>query len=170
MLFVGIDCGQRGAVGALTADGRVARAIDMTLDADHQLDFEAMGGIFDELLRLDTCLDVTIEEVRPMPHWSKGGKIGHDTNSAFKLGASFGAWRREVASRGIHPKLYLPARWKGLMLGGLEKGKEAAVEHAVRLFGHPELFRTKRGRLLDGRAEALLLAELGRRTWRMTRG
>ena len=171
MLFVGIDCGKLGAVGAIDQGGRIVRVRDMTLDQDDQLDYDAMGAIFDELSGLGHGLDVTIEEVRPMPHWNKGKAIGHDTNSAFKLGASYGAWRREVSSRGIKPHLYSPSKWKGIMMAGLAKGKEAAVEHAIRVFpGSEALFTTKRGRLLDGRAEALLLAELGRKTWRLSHG
>jgi hypothetical protein len=171
MLFVGIDPGKLGAVGAIDPAGHVVCVRDMTLDQDDQLDYDAMGTIFEELAGLGHGLDVTIEEVRPMPHWSKGKAIGHDTNSAFKLGASYGAWRREVSSRGIKPHLYSPSKWKGIMLGGLEKGKEAAVGHAIRIFpASADLFRTKRGRLLDGRAEALLLAELGRRIYRLSHG
>lgn len=171
MLFVGIDCGRLGAVGALSLEGAIVRVRDMPLTDDDELDFDMMGDIFDELLTLDSCLDVTIEKVQPMPHRENGVPVGHGMIAAFKLGASYGSWMREVASKGIRPNLYPPATWKAQILGGLPKGKQAAVDQAVRIFRcSPDLFKTKRGRLLDGRAESLLLAELGRRTWRLTHG
>jgi len=169
MLFVGIDCGKHGATFAINQERRVVLVRDQPLDENEQLDYDAMGSIFDALLGLDKCLDVSIEEVRPMPHAIKGRPVAHDTNSAFKLGASYGAWRRELASRGIRPHLYPPSKWKPMMLAGLPKGKESSVEQAERVFPTAaHLFRGPRGGLLDGRAEASLLAELGRKMWRLS--
>jgi hypothetical protein len=171
MLYAGIDAGQKGAVGAIRPDGKVVLVRDMPLTEDGELDFGLAHNIFDELLDLDPCIDVTIEAVHPMPHREEGVAVGHGTISAFKLGMSYGGWRAELASRKIRPNLYKPAAWKLMMMAGLPKGKLAAVQQAERLFpGAAHLFRTKRGRLLDGRAESLLLAELGRRTWRLSHG
>ena len=171
MIFVGVDAGKYGAVGAVNADGTKVRVWDMPLDKDNQLDFRAMGRAFDELLAFDSCLDVTIEAIKPMPHKIDGVRVGRGSISSLKLGISYGAWRREIASRGIVPHCVDPARWKAIMLGGLPKGKQTSVDHASRLFpSFAHLFRGPKGGLLDDRAEAVLLAELGRRTWKMLHG
>jgi hypothetical protein len=53
----------------------------------------------------------------------------------------------------------------------MPKGKKTSVDHASRLFpAFAHLFRGPKGGLLDDRAEAVLLAELGRRTWRLSHG
>jgi len=60
---------------------------------------------------------------------------------------------------------------EGHHLGGMPKGKKTSVDHASRLFpAFAHLFRGPKGGLLDDRAEAVLLAELGRRTWKMLHG
>lgn len=169
MLFVGIDCGKEGATFAINEARKVLLVRDQPLDENDQLDYDAMGAIFDALLGLDKYIDVSIEEVRAMPHAIKGRPVAHDTNSSFKLGCSYGAWRRELASRGIKPHLYPPTKWKPMMLAGLPKGKLSSVEQAERVFPTAAyLFRGPKGGLYHDRAEAALLAELGRKMWRLT--
>lgn len=171
-LFVGIDCGLHGAVAHLDPSGQHGGARDMPLD-DGELDYVRMGDLLGELFEADHDLRVVIEEIAPMPHRVAGVPVGRGSIAAVKLGASYGAWRREIARLGLTPTCYAPARWKAIMLGGIPRQpgeqKRVAVEHACRLFpGAAKLFRGPRGGLLDGRAEAMLLAELARRTWRLT--
>jgi len=55
-----------------------------------------------------------------------------------------------------------PARWKGAMMDGMGREKYAARFRAALLFpAVAKLFARKQD---DGRAEALLIAEYGRRT------
>lgn len=171
MLWVGIDPGKQGAIAALDENGRVVFIADMPLDEEGELDYLNMGDVFAGLLNFDESLDVTMEKVRPMPHFSAGKKIGHSSIGGFKLGENYGAWRREIGAYKIKPHLVDPSSWKRIMLAGLPPGKESSVKMAERMWRHNEAsFRTPRGRLLDGRAEACLLAELGRRTWRLSHG
>lgn len=174
-LFVGIDCGLDGAVGWLDPSGRHGGVRDMPtlrVDDGRELDYARMGDILGNLYERDRDLRVVIEEIAPMPHRVAGVAVGRGSISAVKLGASYGAWRREVARLGIIPTLYLPSRWKAIMLGGLPKKpgeqKRVAVDQACRLLPWAaHLFRGPKGGLLDGRAEALLMAELCRRTWKL---
>jgi hypothetical protein len=58
-----------------------------------------------------------------------------------------------------------PREWKKVVLAGFDtKDKSAAYRVATRLYPHvADQLKTPRGRLLDGRCDALCIAEWGRR-------
>lgn len=91
-----------------------------------------------------------VEHAQAMP---KQGVV-----SVFNYGIGFGKILASLEIRGIEIKLVRPAIWKKALR--LPKEKEAAVVMAEKLY--PGIsFRTPRGRLLDGKAEALLIAHYG---------
>ena len=97
---------------------------------------------------------VYIEDVHAMP--------GQGVSSTFNFGRGFGLWEGIVAALGIPYTLIMPQRWQKEMLAGLPgKDKGASRVRAGQLFPHlaNQLTRVKD----HGRADALLIAEYGRR-------
>lgn len=99
---------------------------------------------------------VAIEKVIAMPNL-KGRPM--PPASALGSGIGFGMWQMGLACFGIPYQVVAAASWKAEILRDHAKTKEGAVAFAMRLYPQaaPQL-RTPRGALLDGRAEALLLA------------
>ena len=83
----------------------------------------------------------------------------------FSMGMGFGLWLGICAALQFPIQRAEPGKWKRDM--GLKSGddKAASVVLASRLFPSASLFRTSRCTVgSDGRAEALLIAEWGRRS------
>lgn len=77
----------------------------------------------------------------------------------FSFGESFGIVKGVMAGRGININLVTPAKWKKAM--ELNAGKDGSRAMALQMWPeHAELFKRVKD---DGRAEAALLAEFGRR-------
>ena len=97
-----------------------------------------------------------IEDVHSMP--------GQGVSSSFSFGRGFGLWEGIVAALGIPYTLVSPVRWKRAMMDGMGKEKGASRVRAGQLF--PQL-ADQLNRVKDhGRADALLIAEYGRRQQR----
>jgi crossover junction endodeoxyribonuclease RuvC len=81
--------------------------------------------------------------------------------SSFTFGEGFGIWKGIIAAFQLPVELVSPQRWKKTMLADQGKEKDASRFKAMQLFPSvaDQLKRVKD----DGRAEALLLAEYGRR-------
>jgi crossover junction endodeoxyribonuclease RuvC len=95
-----------------------------------------------------------IEKVHAMP--------GQGVASMFSMGYGCGLWEGLLSGLGIPYERVAPQRWQKLMLADEGKGKDAARLQAQRLFPqYAHLFARKKD---DGRADALLIAEYGRRT------
>ena len=97
-----------------------------------------------------------IEEVRYLPKQS--------SQSSGSIGYGYGLWRGIIASCGFACEVVRVRNWQK-MFGIYGKGKEtknASYMTAKRL--HPcGQFTTVKGRVLDGRCDAFLIAEYGRR-------
>ena len=77
----------------------------------------------------------------------------------FSFGRGLGLWEGLIVAMRLRYQLVAPQRWQKTMLDGMSKGKGASLAVAKRLFPSVELSRVKD----HGRADALLLAEFGRR-------
>ena len=96
---------------------------------------------------------VYIEDVHAMP--------GQGVSSTFSFGRGYGLWEGIVAALGIPYTLVSPVRWKRAMMDGMGKEKGASRIRAGQLFPR---FIGQLTRVKDhGRADALLIAEYGRR-------
>jgi len=94
-----------------------------------------------------------IEKVHAMP--------GQGVRSMFTMGVGLGMWMGILAGLEIPITLVTPQRWKGVMLDGMGKDKDASRLRAMQLRPRDtEFFQRKKD---DGRAEAYLIAEYGRR-------
>jgi len=85
--------------------------------------------------------------------------------SSFNFGMGYGMWIGIVVGLGLPYELVTPQRWQKEMLAGMQGGKDASCIRAQELFPEADLRLGPRSKKLhDGRADALLLAEFGRRT------
>jgi hypothetical protein len=96
---------------------------------------------------------VVLENIHSMP---KQGVA-----SSFSFGKGFGMWLGIIAAFKLPMELVSPQRWKKEILVDMGQGKDASRFKAIALF--PSIAEQLSRKKDDGRAEALLLAEYGRR-------
>jgi hypothetical protein len=155
--IVGIDPGLSGAIAMLdTTDNSLSiYAIEVT-KATHgrgnQVNTPLLIDNFD--MMFGDADHVWIERVQAGP---KDG-----SSAAFKFGYVAGLLRGVVAGHNLPVSFVTPAKWKMSM--GVTKDKGTAVARAGELFpNYGHRFVGPRGGLLDGIAEAVLLAYYGAR-------
>lgn len=145
-IFIGIDPGQSGALAVIDRKGK-AYAIPY-----NEQDY------LDEISQIaaEGCeVRAIVEHVASMP---KQGIA-----STFKFGANFGWIQGVLAANRIPYELVRPQKWKRVFSCTSDKNTSIAV--AQRLFPTTSLLATPRCKKPhDGIAEALLMAEYGRRT------
>lgn len=151
MIYIGIDPGRRGALAALDDAGRVIDVLDMPdclWPARAWLDGLAVTG------DIAAC----IEQCKSF------GPGGHRVDG---LLISYGSMLGLCCGLDIDACTVLPRTWQAMMLRGAPKGATKGRSLWVAAKRWPEVeLETKRGRVLDGRADALLLAEYLRLTAR----
>jgi hypothetical protein len=151
--FIGIDPGSTGAV-AVIDKGAVQFHDTPTLQVKGRRVIHT-GKCADILLGLPADSLVMIERSQPMP---KNGSI-----ACFGLGYSFGVWVGILAACGFKWLLVRPQEWKKLLLPKDRQAgdKDQSRDIAVQLYPLAEYHLE---RVMDhNRAEALLIAEYGRR-------
>jgi hypothetical protein len=154
--FAGVDPGQKGAMAVIT--GNLLSIVKCPLNKDKTVDNKELAGIASDWDYTKFCL---IEKVHSMP---KQGVCG-----VFSFGDNYGAWKQALASAGVEFDLIDPRVWKRQM--GVTKDKKTSLAAALRLFpGYRNLFYGPLGGIIDGAAEATLLAYLARKTWKLRGG
>lgn len=155
--YIGIDPGAEGAIAVIWPDGR-----HEIHDIDHSF-VDGIGtliGISSRARLNGVGLWAVLEHVTAMP---KQGVA-----SSFKFGASWGHLRGALIALGIpilaEPR---PPQWKGKVMAGRHTGKDKKDQKTVARDVARELYpdcsdMLKRAKDAD-RAEALLIAEYGRR-------
>lgn len=106
------------------------------------------------LQRKEHPLVVIVEKVGAFP--------GQGVTSMFSFGRGLGIWLGMLAALGIPYTEVHPVTWKKLMMADMPKEKESALVRASQLF--PECAHELKLKKHIGRADALLMAEYGRRT------
>lgn len=160
MIYIGIDPGKDGAVSFITENSSIRIVDTPTLkvrkgSGKREFDVAGMVAILEGWK--EPAHRVFLERIHSMP--------GQGVASMFSMGEGYGLWQGILAALGLSYELVTPQRWKRAMMDGAPKDKAASVLVASRLFpGSATLLRGPRGAALDGRADALLLAEYGRRT------
>jgi crossover junction endodeoxyribonuclease RuvC len=172
---MGIDPGKTGALAMRSLDG-LWRGVDCplvetstktrtnkktgkkTTTVKKESSPILMAGLIrdvrDAAVHKDARLVVFVEKVSAMP--------GQGVTSMFSFGRNFGQWEGAIAALGCEIHYVTPQRWKKVMLADAPKGKEAARMKALQLF--PYLAEELKRKKDNGRAEALLIGEYGRRT------
>lgn len=154
-VFIGIDPGFSGAMAVIDAARDVVDVVDapiLTVGDRREMDLAAMRELL--VVFADKNAHAFIERVHSMP--------GSSGRSMFSFGTGYGAWLGELAALQIPTTRVEPARWKAAMMDGMGKEKDAARLRAMMLF--PKMAAHFARKTDDGRAEALLIAEYGRRT------
>ena len=151
--IIGIDPGAKGAVAIIT-EGTQTENIQII---DCPPTIAEMAHI---LMPYDNRnAKAIIEKVNPFYKSS--------AKSAFTFGGNFFAWQAILACFLIPYDFITPRKWQKVMFDSAKKlddTKQQSFERATRLFPNLGIeLRTPRGRILDGRCDALLIAEYLRR-------
>jgi hypothetical protein len=180
MLYAGIDPGKKGAIAVIDENGGycflgTTPVVPAGTKGRDEYDIPAIRNLLEELHRgSELGLFVTVERLGAMPVlFARKKKPGQET-ADFGAGGSIVNFNRGV-SRGYEwllvamriPHLAVPPQiWQRVMHEGTPVGdtKQRSILAAHALFPNVSLRRTERStKLDDGCAEALLLAEYGRR-------
>lgn len=169
MLFVGIDPGLTGAIAILdSAKGEVrfkdAPVLSMMVGKSVKNIMDARGAASCLAEFQGRAVHVVLEKVGAMPRMA-GGKVESSmgATSAFNFGMGFGIWQGILAALSLRHEIVHPATWKKAMMRDMEKDKDASRVKAMQLF--PQVSEALKLKKHHGRADALLMAEFGRRTY-----
>jgi len=152
--YIGIDPGLQGAVAIIQSVGVVI--IDtptMQVKKGKGKKTEYLPIEMAEVLIAYPGCQVFIEKLHSMP--------GQGVSSSFRLGEGYGLWVGIVSALKLPLTKVTPQAWKKVMMAGLAD-KDSARGRAQELFpGVAHLLKRKKD---CDRADALLLAEYGRRS------
>lgn len=152
-LIIGIDPGKTGAVAViLTGNPPVVYVIRDTPILNGEYDIIGMANMLENIGEFYQPDGVFIEKVHSMP--------GQGVASMFNFGMGYGMWLGVIAALKLPYSLVTPQSWKKELMEG-KKEKDDARMRAMELYpkAHDLLYRKKD----IGRADALLIAEYGRR-------
>ena len=143
MIYIGVDPGKNGGIAIIDSDGVIAFPF-----SEERLLIE-LDGIAQEY----ECI-CYLEHVHAMP------KQG--VSSTFNFGMNFGFIQGVLKAYEIPYELVTPQKWKKEF--SCTSDKNTSIEVCKRLFPYVSLKATERCKKdHDGMAEALLIAEYGRR-------
>ena len=155
VIVIGIDPGLDGAIAWLDGDGHyLVWDTPTAKDGRHRVYLlsEMRALLLNATVGVQGTHHVFIEKVHSMPR--------QGVASSFNFGDGFGSWKGLVAGLALPMTLVTPQRWQKTILDGMQGGKDASIIRALELFPLADLKRKKD----HGRADALLIAEYGRRT------
>lgn len=179
--FLGIDPGKQGAIASIDDDSRAARVVVVpTIAGEKGSKVEySLTDIRDVLVHHarevggPMRLFVTLEKSQPMPPLFKG-KQNAEGEAPANISGTIANFNRGVCrgyewmlvALGIPYQLVAPRSWQAVMHVGTpgSSTKQRSIMAAQRLFPSVSLLESARCRVAhDGMAEALLIAEYGRR-------
>ena len=151
MIYLALDPGVTGALAAIDDAGQLVALHDLPIIRDGKLAFVDAPELVGQMIaaRDGRPARIYVERVGSMP--------GQGVASSFSFGVGFGSLLGACRYVAMPLELVTPAVWKRAL--GLSSDKRASLDRARMLFPTAELHLAKH----DGRAEALLLAEYGRR-------
>lgn len=163
MKIVGIDPGLTGAIALLDVGTpmRIQFWDTPTLKIETGKSTKNIINVLeaaDILFKIDPAL-IIIEKVHAMPG---GGERTMGATSAFNFGMGYGVWLGIIGAFQIPFQQVHPATWKKAMMEGMGKAKAASRVRAMQIY--PSVGEELKLVKHHGRADALLLAEYGRRT------
>lgn len=166
--ILGIDPGLDGAIAVIDSDGILCLLRDIPVQeigvkgknkdgspkSRRVYDNRGLSNLFKALKQQSigsTGMHAFLERVHAMPE--------QGISSAFSFGRGYGNLEQALVDHGIAITETEPQRWKKAMLGDMGKNKGNSLYRARQLFPDAELNLKKH----HNRAEALLMAEYGRR-------
>lgn len=160
MQFLGIDPGATGAVAIIRTDGSVTfwdtPVVHIKSGKKTKTEMNAVAAsmlLSDIRDSNNDTVFVTIEKVSSMP--------GQGVASMFSFGKNFGTWLGILAALKLPFQQVAPVSWKKKIMSDMGKEKDASRVKAMQLF--PNTQRDLNLMKHHGRADALLIAEYGRR-------
>lgn len=148
MVYIGIDPGKNGGIAILDIAG---------IYNAYPFSEELLINKLESYARHEIPCICTLEHVHAMP------KQG--VSSTFNFGMNFGFIQGVLKAYGIPYELVTPQKWKKEF--SCTSDKNTSIEVCKRLFPRANLKASERCRKdHDGMAEALLIAEYGRRHFR----
>jgi crossover junction endodeoxyribonuclease RuvC len=156
VIYIGIDPGKKGGIGIINNNPRLLLEcnIEMPLDSADEIDcikiFQILNIFVSEVDSF--CI---IEKAQSMPQ--------QGVKSMFNYGRGYGELIAVLKILKIPYQEIQSQKWKK-EFSLIKKDKKASIAVAEKLFPE-EKFYTERGRAMDGKAEALLIAEFARRTY-----
>ena len=155
MIWLGIDPGIKGAVAALDREGSLLWCVDMPVCATG-----VDGPVLRELLMEDCAFGgavATVEHQIAMPR--------QGVKATAKQHYGYGLICGVLDGLGITRRTVEPRIWQRTMTKGFQGGAKQRSMSAARTRWPEASLTGPRGAALDGRADALNLAEYGRLTW-----
>lgn len=153
MIVVGVDPGKAGALAVVGGEA----AVVFPMPESPQTIF---GMLFDLTMERTYPVHVFVEKSQPMPKQGVSSVYTYGHHNGFIEGC--------LQALKIPYTLIKPQAWQKMMHAGADSKlelKERSIQVAQRLFPEVSLLPTARCRKMsDGMAEALLIAEFGRRT------
>lgn len=163
ILVAGIDPGLSGAVSKIWIDALTKAivkyevfdipVIQIAGTSKHEYNIVLLAALISGIKEDPSTLKfIYLEKVHAMP--------GQGVTSMFNMGFGFGLIRMALVANLLSTKLVTPQAWKKAIMSGMGKEKSQSVVRAQELF--PEaVLTTPRGKALDGRGDALLIAYYG---------
>ena len=161
--IIGIDPGLSGAIAVIIND-RTYTAHDVPiLEVKNGKKIKCRYNVAAICQLLRQVRDEAHINLVPVEVWLEDvhAMSGQGVTSMFSMGRGLGMYEGIVTSLEMSLNYISPVTWKRKVMDGQGKEKDAAVYKAQQLFPAAQLV-TPRGRLLDGRAEALLIAHYGK--------
>jgi len=161
-VFIGIDPGLSGGIAVITPEAYTTFDVPVLVvvkgkTKKNRYNSVEISRIFRSVMQgaaaKEYTVQVWLEDVHAMP--------GQGVTSMFSMGRGLGIYEGIISALGLPLNYISPITWKKKVMCGQGKEKDAAVYKAQQLFPNAVL-TTPRGRLLDGRAEALLIAFYGK--------
>lgn len=152
MNIIGIDPGKEGAIAILGSQAIELRDCPMMGKG-----IDALGIVALFAQHKENGSFVAIEKAQSMP--------GQGVVSVFNYGLGYGLYLGVLSALKIPFQEVHPQAWKK-EFGLIGKGKDESIRMARQLFmDSPEVLEKLQFKKDHGRAEALLIAEYGRRKW-----
>lgn len=149
--YMGIDPGKHGGWAVLNPANREVKSGIAPLSGGI-VDCRALSaGLID--LHAQVGLHLVIEQVGAFP--------GQGVCSVFDFGRSYGQLIGMCQALGLPYSLVRPQAWKGKVLAGTEKDKDAAIAFCMREYPSVRLIPERCRVPHDGIADALCLAHYG---------
>lgn len=161
MRILGIDPGAYGALALMTETGRLLEVSDMPI-------LKVRRGKTDKAEVDGYTLGALLREWEPDVafHEQVGGMTGQSPSASFNFGRAAGATEYSLKILGVRVEMVPPQTWKRLLR--INGGKDGSRAAAMRLWpAKSDLFKRVKD---DGRAEACLIAEYGRRQIKLVGG
>jgi len=151
--YIGIDPGITGAISVINKNGDIYAVQDLPVmqytEKKKEIDCKKLFDILDSLSLTQTKF-VYLEQVHAMP--------GNGSVSMFSFGMTYGAIRSVIQTCGYTTVSVAPQSWKA-HFQLLRQEKSAVGGLVTHLYGNDDnRFITVRGRVIDGRCDATLIA------------